>query len=57
MASKKGKYDGLSVDLGNSSATLKKDILNLKAVDETELFLKKKSIEIGLNIISTRWKI
>lgn len=57
LASKKGKYDGLSVQLGNSSESLKKDILNLKAIDETELFLKQKSIEIGLNIISTRWKI
>lgn len=57
LASKKGKYDGLAVNLGNNSAILKNEIITLKSNDETEFFLKKKAIEIGLNIISTRWKI
>jgi len=57
IASKKGELEGLSLDLGNSSQILKTDILNLMTNNETEFYLKKKSIDLGLNIISTKWKI
>lgn len=57
LASKRGETDGLSLDLGNSSELLKIDILKLDTNNETELYLKKKAIDIGLNIITTRWKI
>ena len=57
LASKKGESQAFTLDLGSSSEILKTNILNLTTNNETELYLKKKSIDLGLNIISTKWKI